>query len=217
MNVEFTPASAPFGSAHPALRTEDEIRQEPMIYGGSWDWCRDNAGPLTQQVMDLIEDDVKEEILPHARRGYHPVIDTKSVLLMPGQYPCIPGWHCDGVIRTRRGGQPNLCTLDDEVLHYICSMGDSIEHQGTELAMDRQVLDVDPDNVWGSVDAQVAGRSTKLLSGEVAKFRRSQLHRGLPATARGWRYFFRMSFYHMPAVNEIRQQVQIYTDVAQGW
>ena len=198
---------------------EHEIQNEPMIFGGSWDFCRVSGGDLTNYIMDRIENEVSHDIEPHAYLGYHPVIDTKVVQLMPGMYPCIPGWHCDGVIRNDKSSQPSLDTLNEPVYHYIASIA-SEDTARTEIMKSRLEIDVDPKNVWGSVDQYVSEHSTfdsfGLRSGQIARFRRSTLHRGTPAVVRTWRFFFRLSFYHMPCMNQIRNQVQVYTTNG-GW
>lgn len=202
--------------------SESEIESEPMIYGGSWNWSNLNGGPLTQRVIRLIEKDIFNQIPLHSFEGYHPVIDTKSVLLMPGQYPCIPGWHCDGVIRKSKNSQPDLKTLNDGIMHYTCSIGENETHQGTEFIEQDLDIFIDPNNVWKSADKEIQllidkPKTHLMKSGAVAKFSRSTLHRGTPANTRQWRYFFRLSFYHMPTMNRIRNQVQIYTDINSGW
>lgn len=197
--------------------SEDEIMSQPMVYGGSWDWMRDNGGTIANDIMDVIRDNVIALIPDQAMKGYHPVIDTKVVQLMQGQYPCIPGWHCDGVIRAARGSQPNMATLNQHVMHYICSVSTS-EYGGTEVSTNPLEVEYDPDNVWGSVSNELLYHQGEVLkSGQIAQFTRDRLHRGTPATERCWRYFFRLSFYHMPAMNEFRKQVQVYTDVNGGW
>lgn len=195
-----------------------KIEKEPMIYGGSWDWSWVNGGALTRHVMERIEGDVRQEAIKHSLKGYHPVIDTKSVNLMPGQYPCIPGWHCDGVIRADQHSQPDLSTLADDIKHYTCCIAENKDIPGTEFTTNPINLTVDPDHVWASVDEQMkVYRGKNAKSCQIIKFSRGDLHRGPAAENRGWRYFFRLSFYHMPAMNRLRNQVQIYTDINQGW
>lgn len=205
----------------PRTATVDKevIRREPMIAGGSWSFCRAKGGVLTHKVMDTISDDVLSDIKDHALRGYHPVIDTKVVMLMPGMVPCIPGWHCDGVIRKDDKSQPNLDTLKDPTYHYIASVSTDEELCPTEICNSPVFIEVDEGKVWESVNRGVIKEDPmvlKLRSGMVTRFSRQTLHRGTAATKRGWRFFFRLSFYHMPVQNEIRNQVQVYTQ-DQGW
>lgn len=216
MKIRFRPSAERLGQFM-VVASEEEIANEPMIYGGSWNWCLENGGPITKMVMDCIKTSVTENIDDHALQGYHPVIDTKSVLLMPGQYPCIPGLHCDGVIRKDRHSQPDVNSLSEGIWHYTCAInanGDPV----TEFVDQPCELDVDPAAVWNSVEKQSDQCSiTQGVSGCIYTFKRDQLHRGGPAINRGWRYFFRLSFYHMPALNQFRKQVQVYTTVEQGW
>ncbi len=197
--------------------SEAEISSQPMVYGGSWSWTRAKGGLIANDIMDAIQNRVFGLVLDQASRGYHPVIDTKVVNLMPGQYPCIPGWHCDGVIRKDKNSQPQLSTINEPIHHFICTMSTSSE-EGTEIADEVIELDCDSKRLWQSVDAQLQNyEGTKLQNNQIATFTRDRLHRGAAAKNRCWRYFFRLSFYHMPAMNEIRNQVQIYTDINKGW
>lgn len=211
--------------------TEEDIEREPMIYGGSVEWVRQQKhAPITNEILSHITRErdgylwtFRDEMAAHAAIGYHPVIDTKSVLLMPGQYPCIPGWHCDGVVRQSKTAQPDLDTLHDLVYHYVATITAGGAHVPTELITTRiEMPDTPRENVWATVSEFVerpttAKATTKSRPGCIVRFSRSTLHRGLPATERCWRYFFRLSFYHMPVMNRIRNQVQVYTDTERGW
>ena len=196
---------------------EEKIEQEAMIYGGSWKWCLNNAGPLTRIIMEKIETEstLSSETISHALKGYHPVIDTKSVMLMPGMYPCIPGWHCDGVIRDDKYSQPCLDSIREDVYHYVCCLYTE-GGEGTHFLCCDNTYDLDPERVWQSLSEQVDQHYCSAKSGEIYRFNRSQIHRGPVATTRHWRYFFRLSFYHMPCANKIRNQVQVYTKDT-GW
>lgn len=202
--------------------TDLDIEKEPMIYGGSWDWSLDNAGPITQRVMAMISESMRADLSAWSLQGYHPIIDTKSVMLMPGMYPCIGGWHCDGVIRADGQAQPDLNGISLEVPHYLystCSNG----HCPTEFVDQTVMLDIDEEaegSVWGKVNSEVIEKTCRVRMSEpneVIRFTRPTIHRGTAAKVRMWRYFFRLSFYHMPARNRYRNQVQVYTDTSQGW
>ena len=207
--------------------SDSDIEREPMVYGGSAHWTNINGGPLTKAILDAIKDTYEFRMLLESQgiKGYHPVIDTKSVLLMPGWYPCIPGWHCDGVIRNDRNSQPDTLTISEPIQHYTCYFTGDGEFSPTEFIEDPLVLNVNPEEVWKSVDLGVKDALSKgrvsvfaAKPGEIVKFNRSTLHRGVLATRRHWRYFFRLSFYHMPAMNRFRHQVQVYPkDINGGW
>jgi hypothetical protein len=214
-----------FGRCDPA--SEDELKNEPMLYGASIQFAQEHGGKITRDITSAIfKRLIGGEISNHAVKGYHPVIDTKVMLLLPGQYPCIPGWHCDGVIRQSRGDQPNLKTLSENISHYICSLSSAKEaHCGTDIIAEHMAIpdkNIDTDKVWGSVNrfiSQTSPRPTAIdtVNGDIYRFNRSTLHRGQQCKERQWRFFYRLSFYHMPAMNEVRQQVQVYADPSQGW
>ena len=201
------------------VATTEEIEMEPMLYGASWNYARDHGGMLTQRVLNDIEQHVVKLIESHALKGYHPVIDTKSVMLMPGQFPCIPGWHCDGVIRKDANSQPNLATLNEDIQHFVCTLSTKIDLAPMLYLVDPLEVEFDKNAVWSSVNRYLGTVATQksLNSGQILQFNRSTLHRGTAAKARGWRYFFRLSFYHMPAMNRIRNQVQVYLTDERGW
>lgn len=213
--MRFTPETSCVGQMQEY--SEEQIRNETMIYGGSVAWTRVHGGPMTCDALRIAQENSRDLVRVHAERGYHPVIDTKSVLLMPGMSPCIPGWHCDGVIRSVRGAQPNLSTLDERVLHYIVTYDTVGGRDSTHYATSPIDVEVDESRIWASVNERVKDMQYGTYgNGEVVRMTRSTLHRGPPATVRQWRFFFRMSFYHMPCVNEIRNQVQVYTE-SKGW
>lgn len=196
------------------------IAKEPMIHSASLDFAVAEGGPITRAVLNAIrgQEVWAEELAEHEARGYCPVIDTKSVLLMEGQYAAIPGWHADGVPRGENG-QPILDQVNEPVLHYTYVVNDA-GVAGTEFVSQDLTAIVDPDSVWSSVNRAVEDQQPSKLSasnGSLIKFSRATLHRVGPAVTRQWRYFFRLSFYHKEPLNLIRHQVNVYTDINQGW
>lgn len=221
----FTPFFKTVG--HADHMTTQVIQEEQMLFGATINHVLTNFDkyPITFHILNkiLMLDDFKELIVDQAMLGYHPVIDTKVVLLMPGMYPCIGGWHCDGVIRKDQNSQPNLDTLDEPIQHFICTISDAgDDHCGTDILSRKAIFSInDDENIWAQVNQSVEDLEDKRIhttkSGEIVQFDRQTLHRGTVATVRQWRYFFRLSFYHMPAMNQERKQVQVYSDISQGW
>lgn len=204
--------------------------QSKMVYGASVHFMLNKFNdPLGKSITAYLRTNQRfqDDLVRWAVKGYHPVIDTKVVQLMPGQYPCIPGWHCDGVIRNDRNSQPDLNTLYDHVPHYIFSTSDVPEDQycPTELINQDVYVDecaINPESVWGSVNSCVIGLEKNLdilrtQKDKIYRFTRPTLHRGAQAKYRQWRYFYRLSFYHMPTLNQRRTQVQVYADPNGGW
>lgn len=204
--------------------TAEEIQNEPMLYGYSIFklLCHYRDHPLAHRILTQIMEHPKFSALVYqqALRGYHPVIDTKSVLLMKGQYPCIPGWHCDGVIRSSADSQPNLDTLDEPIMHFICTITEEDLHIPTLVVDESVTMNIDTTKVWYSVDRGVQAirpSITVLDNGGIYQFNRATIHKGTSAEHKAWRFFFRLSFYHMPCMEEIRKQVQVYTTTSLGW
>ena len=115
------------------------------------------------------------------------------------------------------GGTADMATLNENVKHYICSISSDPGACNTGYLNDSVTIEVDPKNVWTSVDSALSSHEAlETDSGVVYKFTRPTLHKGMKAVRRCWRYFFRLSFYHMPAANRLRHQVQVYTNNV-GW
>lgn len=212
--------------AIPPTFSVEEIEREPMLFSASWKFAIENGGPITCMIMNMIKRKVELDIENMWRLGYEPVIDTKSVMLMPGQVPCIGGWHCDGVIRDEETGQPNLESLSDDIRHFTCIVGSHSEVETTEFMtnyFDVYETEVDNRHVWKSVNDSIERFGSDNLvtesysPGQIVTFGRDTLHRGPIAKSSQWRYFFRLSFYHNPPMNRIRHQVQVYANIGDGW
>lgn len=192
--------------------SEKLIADETMLFSASPEFAREHGGTLTNRVLNSLR--------PYMKDGKNYIIDTKSVMLMPGMYPAIPGWHCDGVIRKNAESQPDLKKLNDSMEHFICFLSSEENVSRTAFLRESCSVEYDPNRVWGSIDAQINKGKIKAFEakeGEIIKFNQATLHCARPAKKRGWRFFIRMSEYHMPPRNEIRRQVQVYSQVEQGW
>ena len=228
MKVEFNQEMMDIGGTGAFSVNVDLIRNEPMFYSAAWDFVMSKGGKLTLDVMAIITGSPQwqKDIAHHAAIGYHPVIDTKVVQLMPGWYPCIPGWHCDGVVRPASGDQPDMSRIGEPVYHYAVSYASDDRLCPTLFVDNRVSLEVDEGNVWASVNREVDAELSKddpldvreVKSGQMLRFNRATIHRCTAADRDGWRFFFRLSFFHMPVANEIRKQVQVYLeDKGAGW
>lgn len=202
------------------------ITTEPMLYSASLDFALEKGGPLTKSLLTHITflAEWGSDVGTMSRMGYHPVIDTKKVLLQKGQYPCIPGWHCDGVPRADNNSQPDITKLSEPIVHYTATFSNLPQnlHSGTQFINSYQEVMVNPERVWGSVNKELENIHGSHIfqtpaDGTVYRFTRGQLHRGPQCQNPEWRFFFRLSFYHMPAMNKIREQVQVYADPNNGW
>src|SRR5262245_43743261 len=93
-----------------------QVKAEPMFFAAGGDFARRHGGPITQAVLAA---------LPADWRSCPLVIDSRVHMLMPGWYPCIPGWHLDDVPRTRSDGQPEHRCPAYRAEHILCVVGDA--------------------------------------------------------------------------------------------
>lgn len=146
-------------------------------------------------------------------------LDIKVHMLMPGQYPCIPNWHCDNVPRDESGLRYDLIPEDvppmllwvsggpeTEFLTYPVTMPDRPgSHQEIARFIQRlycSTMRIEP-NAWYSMDQMTP-------------------HRGTHAVTGGWRVFARATPKALaparPVNSVIRRHAQVYLDAAEfGW
>ena len=201
----------------PAHATTKAISGEPMLFSSSVDFAIDNGGPLTRLAIAALP-------MTAPPRGLHAVIDTRSHMLMPGQYPAIPGWHCDAV--PRPNGQPDFARLDVRQRHYTVTVAEDGRHMPmVEFFAPQGCPAVDlrytPMCVWASLNETINGLDEIYIRygehGDVMEFSSLVPHRAQSSPGRGWRWFFRLSYMEKPPKNEIRRQVQVYTTEGLGW
>ncbi len=204
----FVPDVRVVGRVDPVVPKEIIIG-EPMLWSASWDFARQRGGPLTQRVMDALQP-CRPEITEREARGRFLCIDTESQDLMEGQYPSIPGWHCDG------DGGPND-RIASEAIVFACFL--SSEPGGvsrTVFAAEPLTLEVDLDHIWPSVHRGVERflmRRERVADGDIIRFDGNTLHRASDCHRGGWRYWFRLTVYRKPPNNVIKTRAQVYTPV----
>lgn len=189
--------------------SQEKIRQEPMIFSCD----REHARRFGGRIMAAF--------LKHLPVGRW-IIDSKVTMLMPGMYPCIPGWHHDDVPRTRSDGQPNYTSASwDSASHVATVVGDASLTEFVSEPITLRVPRVGR-TIYREWDKQLRRRppkSAQISSGDIIYFETEALHRGMPATKRGWRIFIRASINSTRRIrNERRSQVQVYLDdISLGW
>ncbi|MDR5811994.1 hypothetical protein QCE62_00130 [Caballeronia sp. LZ033] len=164
------------------------------------------------------------------------IVDSRHHMLMPGMVPCIPGWHTDDAPRSKDycNGQPNIFDPEYETQHLLCVVdagtGSLTEFlRGTVVLCDRYLENKYLEeglNFYKTADALIEkGLTAKTcervtpLSGDVVEFDVHSWHRGVPAKARGFRFFIRITRNSKHKVeNELRSNAQVYiTDTSYGW
>lgn len=216
-------------------RTDVEIKNEPMLFNCSLEGARRLGGSITQEFLYGLPEEWLH--LPLA-------IDTRVHMLMPGWYPCIPGWHHDDVPRTRADGQPNYGPGQDRSTHIMALVNGDI--CPTYLALGTGLFSEIP---FGQIcykrwheEVEYHLRtsptsfnhkdncltSMRIMTNYRLIFNDRTWHRGSAAVDTGWRWFGRVSRYwdcngkiiarRNIRTNEVRKQVQVYLgDVNGGW
>jgi hypothetical protein len=154
------------------------------------------------------------------------IIDSRSHMLMPGWYPCLPGWHHDEVPRTRSDEQPDYHSPFRSKQAMLLLNGDICP---TEFALGN--LDIDIPEIgsiiyrdWHPIINQACDdkKLTKISapSNKIIFFTDRTWHQGTQAVKTGNRFFIRATMHFdehgkriarpKPALNEIRPQSQVY-------
>lgn len=206
------------------LSAECEVIGGVGFYAASPDFVRSRCGPLTRRVLDAVP------ATYYARAkglGMLPNIDVRIHRLNPGEYPAVPGWHCDGSLRETYFAQPDLdrTPVRDTVIATISTDIDGVslpEFAAEPLDVDLPHSPHEDASLWATVDRAVPSTlaTTQARDGVLYSFDESTLHRCQPARVRGWRLFFRMSLWHADYLGDqgkIAVGQQVYVPHGLGW
>lgn len=198
---------------------EKAIKNEPMFYGAHPLYAYLRGGPITRNFLRKIP----------IKYLLHGIFDSRVHMLMPGWYPCIPGWHHDDVIRTlRRNGQPDYKAQYPKAEHIMSAVSFPRNVAMPEMLQGYIHL-TDPDKldkVYKSFNSEIEASyldwRCRLESSEVVKFDSDTFHRGMKAEKNCWRWFGRVTINKSNKLrtyaNEIRRQVNVYLPaVDEGW
>lgn len=201
-----------------AVWLEETVKAEPMFYGASVDFASEYGGPITRAFLKAA--------FTQPWQGAR--LDTKVTMLIPGFYPCIPGWHHDDVPRERSDGQPEYFNPSYRSEHMTAIVGTNWEVCKTEFALGKaSFFDVPLGEKYYKrwhpyVEELITNgwlNRKSLEYGDIVHFNDRTWHRGTQAAGFGWRWFARITKgSKAPIVNEIRNQVQVYlADPIEGW
>lgn len=171
-----------------------------------------------------------------SREGHAPgdfEIDVKVHMLMPGQFPCIPNWHCDNVPRDENGScqyrKAEECVISNEPPMYLWVSGTPCTRflarpintgnghtpaSHVELASFIQKLDSEPHSnnvVTTLIKPQTFYAMDRLTP-----------HQGTASAEHCWRVFLRLTHKSClpdrPKTTVLRRHSQVYLDSATfGW
>jgi hypothetical protein len=201
-----------------------DFTSEPSLLSCSVEGVKHMGGPLANLALGRITSEYRFDIENAQKHGLSACVDTRVQRLMPGQYPSIPGWHCDGVPRSLVSGQPNFSSIDPHSFH-VCVLFSS-EVGGisqTEYVVAPFHMNVwDDEHVYKDMHKQVERvhpEAVLVKDGVLARFTCKTLHRTSPCHKRGWRMFFRFSMLPNPHIwNGVPKQQQVYQlSEENGW
>lgn len=183
--------------------------------------------PLFEGLRGHTSDEALRAIVAQgagvAPDGLLDVLDTRLHRLMPGQFPAIPGWHCDDVPRRTYESQPCFELIDHRVKHWTVTLAsDPCGVSCTEFVAEEVTIDIDDSRpTWRQVHDFVERekpRTYSLPPGSVCEFKTLAIHRATPATMRGWRWWSRVSWRANRPSNIVNTAEQVYIlSEANGW
>lgn len=200
--------------------TQDNIKNETMLFNCDEDYAYKNGGPITKDFLEKL-------FIDSEWKDSNVVVDSRVHMLMPGWYPCISGWHHDDVPRTRIDGQPNyFLSPANDTQHCMCVVNSKVAP--TEFALGTAEFPDVPLNEkyyknWHPlVENYIANgylRKELVEDSMLTFFDCETWHQGVPAIENGWRFFIRATKNTgRKPTNEIRRQVQIYLpNPIEGW
>lgn len=204
--------------AGPKLRSfsQDILKNEPMLFSCDWFHAYEMGGEPTKDFLLS---------LPNHVQNQHTIIDSRVHMLMPGWYPCIPGWHHDDVPRGM-DGQPNYHNPQYRSNHAMVLYNGDI--CPTEFAVGKSEFSSPESHpvVYKGWHKEVESKlehmqldHVKAPSNQIIYFDDRTWHQGTAAVANGWRLFIRASWNtQRKATNELRRQCQVYMeDIHAGW
>lgn len=210
-------SSISYGPKFDADFNDEDIKNEPMFFNSSYDFASNNGGPITRGFLKAFAS-CREAPLDSL------VFDSRVHMLMPGMYPCIPGYHRDDVPRPK--GQPDYYTPAYRSRHALGLVNAHVAP--TEFAIGAAEFSEPTGVVYQTWHPEVVRKIAKgelrtvpAESGRIIFFDDRTWHQGTLATRFGWRWFGRLSWdtnRRFNITNEIRKQVQVYMPaINSGW
>jgi hypothetical protein len=199
----------------PVPFNREEVEREPMLFQADADFAFKNGGPITRDFLNRLPARFQNEPL---------IIDSRVHMLMPGWYPCIPGWHLDDIPRSRPDGQPDHVNPEYVAEHAMMITSDVSQTAFAVGDFTLEDLPIGGGVIYGewhkNLDQLIADRKVfvKLAQPyDIIIFNNESFHRGSAATKDGWRFFIRATRgAKRPPTNKVRRQVQTYLSAVDG-
>lgn len=210
--------------------TQKEVKSTPQLVNASLEDALRYGGDLAKQAIGRMN-------LGHCHR--HIVVDTKVHMLMPGMSPAIPGWHTDGAPRGVNNspvgsGPPNVFVQEELTpprYHILVTGGGNSLTQFLKAPINIPIPLAPTYSLYSYITEYVNGwlemsdgevYTKNLEPNHVHEFDWWDIHRGRPATEKGWRYLIRVTEtdYLEPWTDLrdiLRTQIQVYVPETFGW
>lgn len=199
MSFTFVPDTEKVGQ-FAGLAGHDVLSDELGVYAASPRFVRENCGPAANSILDSVPDWWFADC---ERLGMLPNIDVRLHRLNKGEYPAVPGWHCDGALREKYFGQPDLerVRIRGTLLGSISSHVDGVscpEYVTEPVSVELPENPSDDFVLWRHVHQQIPAQvaTERMPDGVLRSFSCDTLHRVMPSHNRGFRLLFRMSMWH---------------------
>lgn len=200
---------------------DEVIKNEPMFFNCSLMYALKFGGPITKAFFKALIPSI-----PRSVKLVDVVFDSRVHMLMPGWYPCIPGYHHDDVPRSRVDGQPNYYDPEYRSEHALALVNGDIcptefavgQFELSEVPIGETIYKVWHEEVVQQLNDRV-GMRWNAPTNTIVHFDDRSFHQGVPAVKSGWRWFGRASWNtNRKPTNEIRRQVQVYLEnPMEGW
>lgn len=182
----------------PATRRGFVYNAEPLREGARWPQPGLDDLPMAsfkhaalERVRDETTDYVRAVLDAVPLRGGHRrvVVDVKVSQILPGRYPCLPGWHCDSVLDPDHPSRPEVhhlfvsgaaCLTEFVAAPVALEVGPAASPQAFLRDLQRQLAALDP-----PVRA--------VPSCQLVEYGRFDLHRGARGRAHELRLLVRVS------------------------
>lgn len=194
----------------------ESLRTLPQFFRATPEFVWRLGGPIYRKFLSAIQFSGEFKYIS---------IDSRVHMLMPGWYPCIPGWHCDDFYRPN-GQQPDLVNVPPMV-HYAMVLGSTAFTEFISKPIELPSPDTfNSDrplyahyNEYIEQLKQFKLATIHVKSGEIIRFTGLDFHRGTAATNSSWRLFVRATESDIQEpYNELRTQTQVYMPSPfEGW
>lgn len=197
--------------------SQEELKNEPMFFNCDFEFALKHGNLPTKQFLMSLPSDLWNK---------NTIIDSRVHMLMPGWYPCIPGYHHDDVPRETPTGQPEYYNPSYRSKHAMILFNGDI--CPTEFALgESEFTEPNINGIvykdWHEEVIQKLNKKQLTLykapSEQIIFFDDRTWHQGVKAVGNGFRLFIRASWdTGRKPTNEIRNQVQIYMENPNdGW